>query len=106
MVAYVIARMTVHDAEKLREYANLAAPHTARFGGKYLARGGELTNLEGTICDDRVVIAEFPDREAAIALFSDPRYREVAKIREAAATTRMLTVIDGVDYTDLPDAGV
>ena len=33
MVAYVIARMTVYDAENLREYADLAAPHTARFGG-------------------------------------------------------------------------
>ena len=106
MVAYVIARMTVHDADKLREYANLAAPYTARYAGRYLARGGELTNLEGTICEDRVVIAEFPDKAAAVAMFSDPEYREVAKMREAAATTQMLTVIDGIEYEDLPGAGV
>ena len=106
MVAYVIARMTVHDAEKLREYANLAAPYTARYGGRYLARGGDLTNLEGTTCEDRVVIAAFPDKAAAIAMFSDPEYREVAKMREAAATTQMLTVIDGIEYEDLPGAGV
>ena len=106
VVAYVIARMTVHDTDKLREYAKLAAPYTAQYGGRYLARGGELTNLEGTTCDDRVVIAEFPDKAAAIAMFSDSEYRAIAKIREAAATTRMLTVIDGIDYTDLPDAGV
>lgn len=106
MVAYVVARMTVHDPEKLREYAMLAAPHTARYGGRYLARGGELTNLEGTTCEDRLVIAEFPSRADAIALFSDPDYRQVAKIREAAATTQMLSVIDGIEYTDLPTAGV
>lgn len=106
MPAYVIARMTVHDAEKLREYADLAAPHTSRYGGRYLARGGELTNLEGTICNDRVVVAEFPDKATAIAMFSDPDYREVAKIREAAATTHMLTVIDGIEYEDLPVAGI
>ncbi|MEM7440121.1 MAG: DUF1330 domain-containing protein [Pseudomonadota bacterium] len=106
MVAYVIARMTVHDAQKLREYADLAAPHTARFGGRYLARGGTLTNLEGTTCDDRVVVAEFPNKAAAVALFSDPDYQKVAEIRKVAATTQMLTVIDGIEYTDLPGAGV
>ena len=36
MVAYVIARMTVHDAENLREYADLAAPHTASHLKRYL----------------------------------------------------------------------
>lgn len=106
MVAYVIARMTVHDPDKLREYANLAAPHTARFGGRYLARGGDLTNLEGTTCEDRMVIAEFPDKASAVAMFSDPDYRKVAKLREAAATTHLLTVIEGITYTDLPSAGV
>jgi uncharacterized protein (DUF1330 family) len=95
--AYVIARMTVHDPVKLREYASLAAEHTARFGGRYLARGGELTCLENTTCDDRLVIAEFPDKASAVAVFSDPEYRELAKIRHAATTTQMLTVIDGID---------
>lgn len=85
---------------------DLAARHAARFGGRYLARGGELTNLEDTSCTDRVVIAEFPSKAAAIALFADPNYREVAKIRHAATTTQMLTVVDGVDYTDLPGAGI
>lgn len=86
MAAYVIARMTVLDANKLRKYADLAAPHTLRFGGRYLARGGELTNLDCTVCDDRVVIAKFPNK--------------------AAATTLMLTVIDGIEYQDLPSSGV
>ena len=106
MVAYVVARMTVHDVEKMREYARLASAHTHRFGGKYLVRGGELTNLEGTICDGRIVVAQFPDKASAIAMFTDQDYCEVAKLRQAAATTHMLTVIDGVEYTDLPSSGV
>ena len=106
MAAYVVARMTVHDTEKLREYARLAAPHTHRFGGRYLVRGGGMTNLEGTSCEGRLVVAQFPTKDAAIAMFSDPAYREVAKLRHAAATTHMLTVIEGVEYTDLPDPGV
>ena len=105
MVAYVIARMTVHDAENLREYADLAAPILHASGGD-IWRGGELTNLEDTTCDDRIVIAEFPNKAAAIAMFSDPEYLEVAKIRKAAATMQMLTVIEGIDYQDLPAPGV
>ncbi|MBO6920543.1 MAG: DUF1330 domain-containing protein [Rhizobiaceae bacterium] len=106
MVAYVIAQMTVIDPDKLREYADLAAHFTAQYGGRYLARGGELTNLENTICNGRLVIAEFPNRQAAIDLFVDPDYRKIAVIREAATTTRILSVIDGIEYEGLPSAGV
>jgi len=106
MPAFVVARMTVHDPEKLREYAELAPPFVARYGGKYLTRGGVLTCLEGTSCEDRVVISEWPNKAAAKAFFADSEYREVAKIREAASTIQMLIVQDGIEYTDAPEPGV
>lgn len=106
MPAYVVARMTVHDPEKLREYAKLAPPYVAKYGGKYLTRGGALTCLERTSCEDRVVISEWPNKAAAESFFADPEYRKVAKIREAASTIQMLIVQDGVEYIDAPDPGV
>lgn len=106
MPAYVVARMTVHDPEKLKTYAKLAPPFVAKYGGRYLTRGGPLTCLEGTTCEDRVVISLWPNKAAAEAFFADPEYREVAKIREEASTIQMLIVQDGIDYTDTPDLGV
>lgn len=40
MPAYVLARVSVSDAEKYQEYGKLAAPSMAKYGGKYLVRGG------------------------------------------------------------------
>lgn len=106
MPAYVVARMTVHDAQALREYARLAPPYVAKYGGRYLTRGGDLSCLEGTACEDRVVISVWPDKAAAEAFFADPEYREIAKLREAASTIQLLIVQDGIDYTDAPAPGV
>lgn len=106
MPAYVVARMTIHDPEKLREYAKLAPPYVSKYGGTYLTRGGELTCLENTTCEDRVVISVWPDKATAEAFFADPDYREIAKLREVASTMQMLIVQDGIDYTDAPEPGV
>lgn len=106
MPAYVVARMTVHDPEALREYARLAPPYVAKYGGRYLTRGGDLTCLENTTCEDRVVISVWTDKAAAEAFFADPDYREIAKLREAASTIRMLIVQDGIEYTNTPEAGI
>ena len=106
MVAYVVARMTVHDPDKLREYAKLAPPYVERYGGRYFTRGGPLTCLEDTRCEDRVVISQWPDKASAEAFFADPEYREIAKIREAASSIKLLIVQDGIDYDDAPEPGV
>ena len=106
MPAYVVARMTVHDPEKLRRYAQLAPPFVAKYGGRYLTRGGVLTCLENTTCNDRVVISVWPDKAAAEAFFADPGYREVARLREEAPTIQMLIVQDGINYSESPEPGV
>lgn len=106
MPAYVVAKMKVHDPEKLREYAKLAPHYVARHGGRYLTRGGDLTCLEETSCTSRVVISVWPDKAAAEAFFSDPDYLEVAELRKAASTMELLIVQDGVEYADAPEPGV
>ena len=106
MPAYVVAQMKVHDPEKLREYARLAPPYVKKYGGKYLTRGGELTCLENTMCDTRVVISVWPDKAAAEAFFSDPEYLKVAQLRKAASTMEQLIIQEGIEYTDMPDPGV
>ncbi len=106
MTAYVVARMSVHDPEKLTEYAKLAPPYVAKFGGRYLTRGGALTCLENTTCEDRIVISVWPDKASVEAFFADPEYREIAKLREAASTIQMLIVQDGIEYKDTPALGV
>ena len=106
MPAFVVAMMDVHDPELLRAYVRRTPPMVKKYGGTYLTRGETPTCLEGTSCRYRVVVSEWPSKEAAIAFFNDPEYMEVAKTRKTASTMHMLIVQDGVVDADNPDPHV
>ena len=60
MPAYLIANIRVKDPANFAAYRELVAPMIARFGGRYLIRGGAVTPVEGEPALDRVVVLEFP----------------------------------------------
>jgi uncharacterized protein (DUF1330 family) len=92
MPAYVIAETDVHDQEQYDRY-KAAAPETiAAYGGRYVARGGELDVFEGDWDPTRLVILEFDDLEAARRWYRSAEYRAIASLREGAATMRMVAV--------------
>ena len=70
MAAYIIAQVNVTNPEKYQEYAKLAGPASARYGGRFLVRGGTKTPLEGDIPYQRIVVTELRDSTfyASIAL--------------------------------------
>ena len=63
MPAYVINDMVVTDPELFERYKQLSPPTVARYGGRFLARGGQIENLEGDWSPRRVVIIEVPSLE-------------------------------------------
>ena len=65
MKAYLIAAETVHDEAMFAEYRKNVVATLGPFGGQMIARGGELTVLEGEWSHPRNVIIEFPTRAAA-----------------------------------------
>jgi uncharacterized protein (DUF1330 family) len=95
MTAYVIANIRVSDPDGMKHYSQLATPIVARFGGRYLARGGAVTTLEGTPGYQRTVILEFPNVEAIHAWWNSPEYQHAKSLRQAAAQTEMIS-IEGV----------
>jgi len=90
MPAYVIALISVNDQEKYQEYGKLAAPAVAKYGGKYLARGGVAATLEGKLPFGRVVIVEFADAEAAKRFYHSPEYQAARQKRLGAAEFTMV----------------
>lgn len=95
MTAYIIARVNVTDAEKYKGYQALTPNAIATNGGKFLARGGEVTTLEGNAETRRVVVLEFETTDAAKAFYDSPEYREARAARENAADFEMF-VVEGV----------
>jgi len=64
MTAYLIADVDVTDPSHFEEYNRDVPATEARYGGKYLGRGGATKVLEGDWQPHRLVIVEFPDMDS------------------------------------------
>ena len=94
MTAYWIARVKVTDEESYGKYAKLAGPALAKYGGRFLARGGRFVTLEGDEYPRNVVV-EFPSVEAAQTCYSSPEYQEAVAFAKDASD-RLLVIVEGV----------
>lgn len=92
MAAYLLVDCEVTDAARYEEYKKLAPPAIAKFGGRYLARGGATTLLEGEWQPGRIVVLEFPDADTARRFYDSPEYRAARAVRDGAADMKMLLV--------------
>lgn len=92
MAAYVILRITVYDSEKLKAYQKVAPSIIEQYGGKLLARGGEVISLEGPADNRRTVIIEFPTLEVAKSFYLSPEYTEAIKLRKDVAEFEVIAV--------------
>ena len=90
MPAYVVSRLTIHDRAAFESYLAEAPRTVARFGGKYLFRGKEVTALEGGWDDERFVILEFETAEAAWAWYRSAEYQRLRELRRGAADAVIL----------------
>ncbi|MEM7251716.1 MAG: DUF1330 domain-containing protein [Pseudomonadota bacterium] len=95
MAGFVIGQVNITDAESYQEYIKLAPATVAKYGGEYLARGGELEPLEGDWPDSRTVILRFPSVADAKAWYHSDEYEGPKAIRHAAATST-LVIVEGV----------
>lgn len=96
MSAYVIVQIEVTDPERYSDYLQPAHDSIVAAGGRYLARGGDVTVLEGTAPPGRNVVLEFPDRERALGWYASDTYGAARALRVGAANVSMY-VVDGID---------
>ena len=80
------------DPAKYQEYAKLAGPANAKYGGKFLVRAGKKTALEGSIPFERLVVTEFKDVESARRFYDSVEYQAARKHRLGAADFHMVIV--------------
>jgi uncharacterized protein (DUF1330 family) len=93
MAAYPIAEHKITDPAKFEEYRTKVGPMIARFGGRYLTKGGSHAILEkGYWQPDRVVIIKFPDMAALNAWYTSPEYQPLIALRQGAALDQLTTI--------------
>ena len=96
MPAYVIVETDITDPERYEHYKAATPAAIAAYGGRFLARGGELTVLEGDWHPSRVVVVEFEDLATAERWYESEVYQAAKNLREGAAHMRMIAV-QGLD---------
>ena len=79
---YWIARVDVHNMDGYKEYVAQNGAVFAKYGAKFLVRGGKHVPKEGS-SRSRNVVLEFKDYETALACYNSPEY--VAPGRAALA---------------------
>ena len=95
MVAYVLANIEVTEPVTYEEYRKGVAATIAQYGGRFLARGGTVTHLEGAFVPKRVVLLEFPSADAARTWYASPEYAPLLALRKRA-TKGDLFIFEGV----------
>ena len=89
MAAYVIAIIDITNADAYQEYARQVPAIIAKYGGRYLMRGGKMELREGEWPGQRTVILEFPSLARAREWYDSPEYRPVREIRQANSRGRI-----------------
>ena len=92
---YWVARVDVHDPEAYKEYVAANAAAFAKFGGRFLVRGGRFECVAGTSRSRNVVI-EFPSYQAALDCWNSPEY-QAAKAKQRGGADVDTIVIEGYD---------
>lgn len=90
--AYILVQSNVTNPEQYANYAKLSPDIIAKYGGRFLARGGKSATLEGPAAPTRIVVIEFPNYDAATAFYNSPEYTAARKVRAGAATMQFVVV--------------
>ncbi|MCB5174098.1 DUF1330 domain-containing protein [Microvirga lenta] len=92
---YWIGRVDVTNPDAYKNYVAANATAFAKYGARFLVRGGALKAVEGEARARNVVI-EFPSYEAALACWDSPEYQAAKAERDGHAVADII-VIEGYD---------
>ena len=92
---YWIAHVDVTDDEQYKAYVAANAAPLAKYGARFLVRGGRFERVEGAGRARNVVI-EFPSYDAAVECYRSPEYRRALALRLPASTGDVV-IVEGYD---------
>lgn len=77
---YWIGRLDVHDLDAYKKYVAANAAVFEKFGARFLVRGGQFENPEGT-ARSRNVVLEFESYAQALDCYNSPNYQDILPLR-------------------------
>jgi uncharacterized protein (DUF1330 family) len=96
MAAFLIVDTLLDDPDLYEEYKLKAKPLIEKFGGEYLARGGNMTLRETDLwTPTRLVLVKFSDVEIANRCLDSFEYQQILPISKKSAR-RTAVILEGV----------
>jgi uncharacterized protein (DUF1330 family) len=92
---YWIARVDVRNADAYKNYVAANGAAFAKYGGRFLVRGGQFETVAGTSRSRNVVI-EFPSYDVALQCWHSPEY-QAAKAKQEGGAEIDTIVIEGYE---------
>jgi len=90
MPAYVLAEIEITNPEGYKEYTAHVPATIAKYGGRFVVRGGKAHVLEGEWPERRRVLIEFPTVDAARQWWDSSEYAKPKEMRRANSKGRLL----------------
>lgn len=94
MAAYIIVEIDTTDEALMTEYRKHTPGAVAKFGGKFIVRGGKTRTLEGGWTPPRVVVLEFPTYAQAEEFYDSDHYKPLLEMRLKAGRSKAI-LVDG-----------
>ncbi len=88
---YWVAHGTVHDPQAYDAYRAANAAPLARYGARFLVRGGAQEVVEGH-ARRRLVVIEFPSLQAATDCYRSPEYQAAKALRDPVSEADLVIV--------------
>jgi len=92
---YWVAQVDVHDPQAYAAYRQANAVAFAKYGARFLVRGGAGVVREGA-ARARVVVIEFASLAAAMACYDGPEYQAAKALRDPVSVAD-LVIVEGWD---------
>jgi len=97
MAAYFMVDIKeITDQETYAEYRKGVEATLAKYGGRFLVRGGAYETIEGEWQSQRLVLIEFADQEQFKGWYYSPEYTELRKLRTSASHGKAV-IVQGVE---------
>ncbi|MDF1619647.1 DUF1330 domain-containing protein [Pseudothioclava nitratireducens] len=92
---YWIGHVSVDDPQAYEAYRSANAKAFAKYGARFLVRGGAQEVVEGEL-RPRAVVIEFPSIEAARACYVSPEYQAAMALRTPVSMAD-ICIVEGWD---------
>jgi uncharacterized protein (DUF1330 family) len=92
MPAYFVVEIEITDMEAMAPYREAVGATLTQYGGRFLARGGNVELIEGGPEPKRVVLLEFADTAGFKRWYNSPEYQKILPNRLANSRARAFVV--------------